>query len=124
MVAGAVTLLIGLAAVGWWIGIAISPAFKKVFVPSLYTEADLKGLILPDNIVFGGAGIIAGIGLLIGAKWAWPVLIFHAAGATFGALYTFWPLMLAGKTLAAMACIPVMAVPLFFVWLTKPPAAL
>jgi protein-S-isoprenylcysteine O-methyltransferase Ste14 len=83
------TYLIGQSVLAslWWVMLVAVPASRRWFLPPSMPDEVLLSLLLPDAVLYIGAGFLAAWGLGGRAPWAWPVLVVHAGAVGYATLF-------------------------------------
>lgn len=102
----------------WWIVMVARPDLRGLFVPGP-TEF-LWALLLPDLVLFVGAGLLAAFLLSRRSKDAYPVLLLHVGGVLYSSLYTLSLSFLTREAwLGALFMTPPLLITPFLAWKVK-----
>jgi len=112
----------GAGVLAWWLLLLAMPASRAWFTAAGAPEAVLMAFLPGDVALVGAGSIVAAVGVARRARWAWPVLLVHAACAAYAGLYCVSLPLLAGGSgwLAAVAMAPVLVVPAALAWVLRP----
>ncbi|MCC6540141.1 MAG: hypothetical protein IT162_21515 [Bryobacterales bacterium] len=122
--AGVIILAIAMnaaAAIPWWAGLALSPAFRRWFVPVTTPDSALLAFASADLLLFAGAGLFAAYGLWRQRGWAPNLLLIHTGAACYAALYMLQQSVQTGEAWpGALAMSPSLLLLPYACWLLCP----
>lgn len=106
----------------WWVLLLAVPESRALFTAAGAPDAVLLAFGAPDVLLVGAGSLLAAFGLARETRWAWTVLLVHAACAVYAGLYCVSLPLLAGGSgwLAAVAMAPVLVVPATLAVLLRP----
>lgn len=115
----------GVGVLAWWGLLLAVPASRALFTADGAPDGVLLAFLLPDVVLVGAGSLVAAGGISRGARWAWPVLLVHAACAVYAGLYCVsLPAFNGGSGwIAAVAMLPVLVVPAVLAFLLRPRTA-
>ena len=98
------------------------PASRPWFTAAGAPDAVLLAFLLPDVLLVGLGSLLAAAGIARDTRWAWPVLLVHAASAVYAGLYCVSLPVLTGGSgwIAGVAMLPVLVVPAALALLLRP----
>lgn len=121
-VAAAYLAVQGVGVLAWWVLLLVAPESRPLFTAAGAPDAVLLAFLVGDVVLVGAGSLVAAVGIVRDTRWAWPVLLVHAATAVYAGLYCVsLPVLADGSGwLAAVAMTPVLLVPAALAWLLRP----
>lgn len=112
----------GVGVLAWWILLLAVPSARAPFTAHGAPDSVLMAFLLGDVLLVGAGSLVAAWGVAGRTRWAWPVLLVHAASAVYAGLYCVSLPFLTGGSgwLAAVAMTPVLVVPAVLAYLLRP----
>jgi uncharacterized SAM-binding protein YcdF (DUF218 family) len=105
----------------WWVILLAVPLSRPYFRAADAPDSTLLAFGVADALLFIGTSAVAGIGLHLRRRWAWPVLCVYAGAAGYAALYCWTLTALTGDAaLGAILMTPSLVVPGLLVWQFRP----
>jgi hypothetical protein len=120
--AAAYLVVQGVGVLAWWVLLLTVPASRSLFTATGAPDAVLLAFLVGDVVLVGVGSLVAAVGVARAARWAWPVLLAHAATAVYAGLYCVSLPLFAGGSgwVAAVAMTPVLVVPAVLAGLLRP----
>jgi hypothetical protein len=107
------------AGLAWWVVMALRPELRSHFVPG--APEVLWALLVPDLLLFVGAGLLAAFLLSRRSSAAFPTLLVHVGGVVYSSLYTLSLCILSREAwLGALFMTPPLLVTPFLAWKVRP----
>lgn len=112
----------GVGALAWWALLLAIPTSRRHYLAPGAPDAMLLAFLIPDLVLFAGASLLAALGLVRGASWAWPVVCAQAAASAYAGLYCVNLMVLTRGTvwLGAALMAPSIVVPPWLAWRLRP----
>ena len=119
-------VLQSVGAAAWWVMLLAQPATRQHFLAPRAPDETLIAFLLPDVVLFIGAGFAAAwaLGATDRRPWGWPVLCVHAGAAAYAAMYCIALAALTGAAWAGAAMMaPSLVVTPWLAWRLRPRGA-
>ena len=80
----------------WWLAMLLRPEWRAWFFVDPNAEMHWMSFLLPDLVFIVGAGWLAAVGLRHEHRWGWAMLVLHAGGVGYAALFSLATTMISG----------------------------